>query len=122
MGRQQRGDRILDSPRARCYRGRPMRTFTAFLLLAVLSGCAASGPPGPTLPMPLTFKQAGYEEAGGILPIRGTLELVIESTGDAKSACRREILTDVERSGELSREQLVELVNKVDAWTANAKD
>ena len=87
--------------------------------LAVLAaGCASTAPAGPTLPETLTFKQVGYEEAGGILPIVGTLELTIEPTGEATSACRRQVLTDVERSGPLSREQLVELVTRVEAWTA----
>ena len=99
-----------------------MRTIASLVLLAALSGCASSGPPGPTLPTTLTLKQWDYEEAGGILPITGMLELTIEPSGEAKSACRRQILTDVERSGELSREQLVELVNRVDAWTAKVGD
>jgi hypothetical protein len=91
----------------------------SFALLAVLAaGCASSGPAGPTLPETLTFKHNDYEEAGGILPIVGALELKIEPTGEATSACRRQILTDVERSGSLSREQLVELVTRVEAWTA----
>ena len=87
------------------------------LSLAALAGCT-SGPPGPTLPMTLTLKRLEFEESGGILPITGTLELVIEPTGEARSACRRQILTDVERDGTLSREQLEELVTKVEAWTA----
>ena len=91
-------------------------SFAVLALLAV--GCASPGPAGPTLPETLTFKQVDYEEAGGILPIVGTLELTIEPTGEAKSACRRQILTDVERGGPLSREQLVELVTRVEAWTA----
>ena len=99
----------------------PMRTLAATLLLAAMTGCA-SEPPGPTLPMPLTFKQNEYEEAGGILPVRGMLELVIEPTGQAKSACRRDILTDVERRGDLTREQLVELVTRVEAWSQKAGD
>ena len=94
-----------------------MRMISATLLLAAAVGCS-SQPAGPTLPLPLTFRQAEYRESGGILPVVGTLELTIETTGQARSACRREILTDVERSGELSREQLVELVTRVEAWTA----
>jgi hypothetical protein len=92
-----------------------MRFFAALLIL--LSACA-SGPAGPTLPHTLTFKQNEYDEAGGILPITGMLELTIETTGEATSACRRQILSDVEREGELSREQLVELVTRVEAWMA----
>jgi len=99
-----------------------MRTLSSILILAAASGCASSGPPGPTLPMTLNLKQWDYEEAGGILPITGMLDLTIEPSGDAKSACRRQLLTDVERSGELSREQLVELVTKVEAWTAKVGD
>lgn len=94
-----------------------MRT-TAALLILLAAGCASPGPAGPTLPETLTFKQVDYEEGGGILPITGILELTIEPTGEAKSACRRQILTDVERAGPLSREQLVELVTRVEAWTA----
>ena len=99
-----------------------MRTLAAILLLlAALSGCA-TGPAGPTLPIPLTFRQNEYEEAGGILPITGMLELVIEPTGEAKSACRRQILSDVERRGDLTGEQLVELVTKVEAWSTKVAD
>jgi hypothetical protein len=87
-------------------------------MLLLSAGCADPGPAGPTLPETLTFRHADYEEAGGILPIVGTLDLVIEPTGEAKSACRRQILTDVERSGALTREQLVELTTRVEAWTA----
>jgi hypothetical protein len=87
------------------------------LLILLMAGCA-SRPAGPTLPAPLTFKLADYEEVGGILPIVGILELVIEPTGEARSACRRQILTDVERRGDLSREQLLELVTRVEAWSA----
>src|SRR5437016_10655693 len=93
-----------------------MRPLASILLVAALSGCA-SGPPGPTLPLALNLKLNDYEESGGILPITGMLDLTIEPSGEARSACRRQILTDVERSGELSREQLVELVTKVEAWT-----
>ncbi|HVE40938.1 MAG TPA: hypothetical protein VNM14_13675 [Planctomycetota bacterium] len=94
-----------------------MQRLLLMLALAALAGCA-SGPPGPTLPMPLNLKQWDYQEAGGILPITGMLDLTIEPSGEARSACRRQILTDIERSGTLSREQLVELVTKVEAWTA----
>ena len=91
-------------------------------LLLLAAGCASPGPAGPTLPETLTFKHNDYEEGGGILPIVGALELTIEPTGEAKSACRRQILTDVERSGPLSRRQLVELVTRVEIWTAKAGD
>src|SRR6266513_1840284 len=77
----------------------PVRAPALILLLASVAGCS-SGPPGPTLPQTLT----------------------IEPSGEARSACRRQILTDVERRGELSREQLVELVTRVDAWTAKVGD
>jgi hypothetical protein len=98
-----------------------MRTLLSILALAALAGCA-SGPPGPTLPMTLNLKQWDYEESGGILPITGMLDLTIEPSGEARSACRRQILTDVERSGTLTREQLVELVTKVEAWTAKVSN
>jgi hypothetical protein len=95
-----------------------MRHLAALLLLLFPLGCASPGPAGPTLPETLTFKHVDYEESGGLLPIVGTLELTIEPTGEARSACRRQILTDVERGGPLSREQLVGLVNRVEAWTS----
>lgn len=88
----------------------------------LVAGCAPSGPAGPTLPVPLTFSMADYEDKGGILPITGTLVLTIEPSGVAKSACHRPILTDVERRGELNGEQLQELVRRVDAWAAKAGD
>jgi hypothetical protein len=90
-------------------------------LLVFAAGCA-SEPAGPTLPMPVTLTLADYEEEGGILPIVGTLELTVEPTGAAKSVCRREILTDVERKGELNHDQLVELVARVEAWTSRGND
>ena len=93
-----------------------MRSLLA-TVLALLVGCS-SGPPGPMLPKTLTLRRVDYEEAGGILPITGTLELVIEPSGEAKSSCLRQILTNVDRSGDLSREQLLELVSRVDAWMA----
>ena len=95
-----------------------MRKIIAGLLLLAV-GCADPGPAGPTLPETLTFKHSDYEDSGGLLPITGILELVIEPTGRAKSACRRQILTDVERSGPLSRNQLVELVTRVELWTTS---
>jgi hypothetical protein len=98
-----------------------MKHLMAILLLAAGSGCA-SEPPGPTLPLPLNLKVNDYEETGGILPIVGMLDLTIEPTGEAHSACRRRILSNVERRGELSREQLVELVTRVEAWTAKVGD
>jgi hypothetical protein len=83
----------------------------------LISGCA-TGPAGPTLPHTLTFKLNEYVEGGGILPLTGRLELTIDRSGDARSACRRDILTDIERSGSLSREQLLELGTRVQAWTS----
>jgi hypothetical protein len=98
-----------------------MKFLLAALLIGSVAGCA-SGPAGPTLPDKLTFKLNEYTDDGGVLPITGRLELTIETTGDAFSACRRDILTDVERSGSLTREQLVELVSRVEAWTAKGGD
>jgi hypothetical protein len=98
-----------------------MRCFLSMLILAAFAGCA-SGPAGPTLPIPINLKLADYEEKGGILPVTGILDLTIEPSGEARSACRRQILTDVERSGGLSREQLIELVTYVEAWTAKVSN
>lgn len=98
-----------------------MKFLFAALLMGSAAGCA-SGPAGPTLPEKLTFKLNEYTDNGGVLPITGRLELTIETTGDAFSACRRDILTDLERTGSLSREQLVELLSRVEAWTAKAGD
>lgn len=98
-----------------------MRAVLAVVAVGLLSGCA-SGPAGPTLPKTLNLKHNDYEEAGGILPIVGMLDLTIEPTGEASSACRRKILTDVERKGDLTGEQLVELVKRVEAWTAKGSD
>jgi hypothetical protein len=49
--------------------------------------------------------------------IQGRLELLIEPNGTAFAATRRQIFTDFERTGPLTREQLVELAHRVDAWT-----
>src|SRR3954465_13305023 len=92
----------------------------AFLLGVVLAGCAASGPPAPPLSHPLTLVEQNFEDKGGILPIIGTLTFTIEPDGQATSFCRRQILTDVERRGELSNEALWELNTKLEAWTAKA--
>lgn len=98
----------------------PMRTPLA-ILLAILAGCS-SAPAGPTLPQTLTLRRVDYEEKGGILPVSGILELVIEPTGEAKSSCLRTLLTNVDRAGDLDHEQLVELVQKVEAWVKKAGD
>lgn len=82
------------------------------------TGCADPGPAGPTLPSTFVFKYVDYEEKGGLLPIKGTLELTIEPDGHATAATRREFLHGVVRRDPLRREQLVELITKVDAWTA----
>lgn len=97
-----------------------MRAFLGFLLLS--TGCADPAPAGPTLPTKLVFKQIEYEEMGGLLPITGTLELTIEADGHAHAATRREFLHGVERRDPLRREQLVELVTRVEAWTAEGSD
>src|SRR5262245_29124012 len=99
-----------------------MRLLLALLLPLSLAACAAEEPAGPTLPQKLTFKLNDYVEGGGLLPLTGRLELVIEPNGQARSACRRDILTDVERSGSLNHEQLVELVSRVEAWTSKEGD
>jgi len=98
-----------------------MRLILAALVSMEVAGCA-SGPAGPTLPDTLTFKLNDYVEGGGLLPLTGRLELTIDPSGDARSACRRDILTDMERTGSLSREQLVELVARVQAWTSKGGD
>jgi hypothetical protein len=98
-----------------------MKFLLAALLIGSVAGCA-SAPAGPTLPEKLTFKLNDYTDNGGVLPITGRLELTIEPTGEAVSACRRDILTDVERAGSLTREQLVELVSRVEAWAAKGGD
>jgi hypothetical protein len=105
---------------------RPLLGAVALLLAGgstlLTTSCAQPGPAGPTLPMKLTFKLNDYEDKGGVAGITGTLELVIEPNGEARAACRRDILTDVERSDPLTREQLVELVARVDAWTSKGAD
>jgi hypothetical protein len=98
-----------------------MKYILAALLIGSVAGCA-TGPAGPTLPEKLTFKLNEYTEGGGVLPLTGRLELIIEPTGEARSACRRDILTDLERTGDLNREQLVELVARVEAWSSKAGD
>lgn len=98
-----------------------MKLSVAVLLMGFAAGCA-TGPAGPTLPEKLTFKLNEYTEGGGLLPLTGRLELTIDTNGDAQSACRRDILTDVVKSGSLNREQLVELVARVEAWTSKAGD
>lgn len=99
----------------------PMRFILAALVSASVAGCA-TGPAGPTLPQTLTFKLLEYEETGGLLAINGRLELTIEPSGDARSACIRDILSDVSRSGSLTHDQLVQLVSRVEAWTAKEGD
>src|SRR5262245_32448009 len=98
-----------------------MKRSLAMTLFVLTTGCA-TGPAGPTLPERLVFKLNEYQEGGGILPLTGRLELTIEPTGDAQSACRRDILTDVVRSGSLNREQCVELVSRVEAWISKGSD
>jgi len=95
-----------------------MRTFTVLFGLLVLAGCAQTGPAGPTLPMKLRFEIEDYEDNGPALGITGRLELVIDPNGRAFAATRRKVFTDFERTDPLTREQLVELVSRVEAWTS----
>jgi hypothetical protein len=99
-----------------------MRPLAGAVALMLAAGCAQPGPAGPTLPVKLTFKLNDYEDRGGLLPITGMLELVIEPNGEASAVCRRTILSDVERSDPLTREQLAELVARVEAWTSKGAD
>src|SRR5690242_12731860 len=92
----------------------------AWLLGVFLAGCAASGPPAPPLSATLILTEQDFEEKGGILPIVGTLTFTIEPDGRATSFCRRQILTDVERRGELSNEARWDLNTKIEAWTSKA--
>lgn len=96
-----------------------MKLIAGFLTL-LLAGCAASGPPAPPLAQTLTLTEQNYEEKGGILPMSGTLTLTVEPDGSASSICKRQILTDVERRGDLSNEARWELHTKVEAWVAKA--
>jgi hypothetical protein len=95
---------------------------TVALLLALTTGCADPAPAGPTLSTTLVFRMNEVEDKGGLLPIEGRLELTIEPTGEARSACRRDIRTDVERKGTLTREQIGDLVARVEAWSSSSKD
>ena len=92
----------------------------AWLLGVFLAGCAASGPPAPPLSATLILTEQEFEDKGGIFPIIGTLTFTIEPDGHATSFCRRQILSDVERRGELSNEALWALNTKLEAWTAKA--
>jgi hypothetical protein len=96
-----------------------MKPIAAFICV-VLAGCAASGPPAPPLSQTLILVEQNFEEKGGLLPIIGTLTLTIAPDGGATSICKRQILTDVERRGDLSNEARWELHTKVEAWTAKA--
>jgi hypothetical protein len=92
----------------------------AWLLGVFLAGCAASGPPAPPLSSTLILTEQDFEDKGGIFPIIGTLTFTIEPDGHATSFCRRQILSDVERRGELSNDSRWELNTKIEAWTAKA--
>ena len=95
-----------------------MRLLAGAFVLMAAAGCAAPGPAGPTLPATFRFEINDYEEKGPALAIKGRLELVIETDGQAMAACRRQLFSDFERSDPLTREQLVELVARVEAWTS----
>ncbi|HLY10569.1 MAG TPA: hypothetical protein VKW04_14795 [Planctomycetota bacterium] len=90
--------------------------------LVLLAGCGTSGPPAPPLPAPITLTLPDYEEKGGILPVVGTLTVTVTPEGEASSICRRQILTDVERRGELSNSERWELHTRAEAWAAKAGD
>jgi hypothetical protein len=92
-----------------------MRRFSWLLLLG-FAGCASSGPAGPTLELPLTYTEDDFEDAGGILPITGLLELKIEPSGQATSSVMRKILTNMDRKGDLTGPQLTDLHALVEAW------
>jgi hypothetical protein len=93
---------------------------TLAALLLILPGCASSGPPAPPLEATLTLTEPDFEEKGGILPIIGTLTVTITPEGAGESICKRQILSDVERRGDLSNAERWELHNKVDAWVAKS--
>jgi len=99
-----------------------MRPLFAALALFFAAGCADPAPAGPGLSTTLTFKLNEYEERGGLLAIEGRLELTIEPSGEAHSACKRDILTDVERKGTLTREQIADVLARVEAWKSSSKD
>jgi hypothetical protein len=61
-----------------------------------------------------------YEETGGILPVVGFLTVTVQPDGDATSVCKRQILTDVERKGDLYNSERWELYTKAEAWAASA--
>jgi hypothetical protein len=84
-------------------------------ILVLLAGCA-SGPAAPPLAAPITYMEPDYEENGGILPITGFLTVTVNPDGTAKALCKRQILTDVERSGELTNSERWELYTKSEAW------
>jgi len=89
-------------------------------ILVLLAGCASSGPPAPPLSAPITLIEPDYEEKGGILPVAGMLTVTVKPEGEATSICRRQILTDVERSGDLTNSERWELYTKAEAWAAKA--
>ena len=99
-----------------------MRTFLGAVVVLLAVGCANPGPAGPTLPMKLRFEIDDYEDKGPSLAIKGRLELLIEPNGNAFAATRRKIFNDFERTDPLTREQLVELVSRVEAWTSKGGD
>jgi hypothetical protein len=88
-------------------------------MLVLLAACA-SGPPAPPLSAPITLTEPDYEEKGGILPVVGFLTVTVKPEGEATSICRRQILTDVERSGDLTNAERWELYTKAEAWAAKA--
>jgi hypothetical protein len=96
-----------------------MKHFLACLLV-FLSACASSGPEAPPLAATITLTEPDFEEKGGILPVIGVLTMTVTPEGAATSICKRQILTDVERRGNLSNSERWELRTKAEAWAAKA--
>ncbi len=94
--------------------------YSLIALLVVLAACGTSGPPAPPLGAILTLTEPDFEEKGGILPVVGVLTVTVSPEGEAKSVCKRQLFTDVERQGELSNAQRWELHTKVETWEAKA--
>lgn len=97
-----------------------MHRWFACLLVLPFVGCADPGPPAPPLAHELVWTQRDFEEEGGLFSIVGTLNLKVSPEGEGESVCKRQLLTDVERSGSLPTAMRWELHTKVEAWVASA--